>query len=120
MGMRCENIEDPSWTCFSLLFMGRTLDLASQGETIDSWFMGLQYLLSKCGSASISSLPEATFVFRKVQHKLADIAHAQSLTMRVMLLRKLRSLAQDEEFLAALRNAKKSERKSKSEKGEKG
>merc|ERR1719171_1295588 len=34
--MRCENVEDPSCTCFSLLFMGRTLDLAAQGEMIDA------------------------------------------------------------------------------------
>merc|ERR1712032_209764 len=41
---RCTNLEDPPWSCFSLLFMGRTLDLTVTSDTaVHEWFMGLQH-----------------------------------------------------------------------------
>eukprot|EP00913_Durusdinium_trenchii_P023259 g21837.t1 len=42
---RCDHREDPDWACFSLLFTGRTLDLAVAGDLqIHAWLLGLQHL----------------------------------------------------------------------------
>eukprot|EP00747_Dinoflagellata_sp_TGD_P068335 gnl/TRDRNA2_/TRDRNA2_155668_c1_seq1.p1 gnl/TRDRNA2_/TRDRNA2_155668_c1~~gnl/TRDRNA2_/TRDRNA2_155668_c1_seq1.p1 ORF type:complete len:258 (+),score=31.43 gnl/TRDRNA2_/TRDRNA2_155668_c1_seq1:67-774(+) len=42
------SLEDPGWSCFSLLFMGRTLDLAVAGDLqVQAWFLGMQNLISK-------------------------------------------------------------------------
>merc|ERR1719171_918979 len=86
--------------------MGRTLDLASSGDWIDAWFLGLQFLLSKVGSSSMVTLPESTFVFRKVQNKIMDIAHADGLTMRTYVARRLKAMGADAAFQQSLKQLK--------------
>ncbi|CAD7931825.1 unnamed protein product [Amoebophrya sp. A120] len=68
---------DESCSCFSLLFMGRTLDLATYGGMIDIWFLGLQYLISRYGTGgqSMPTLSDSQFLVKKAQYKIADKAH---------------------------------------------
>eukprot|EP00397_Hematodinium_sp_SG-2012_P016542 GEMP01016882.1.p1 GENE.GEMP01016882.1~~GEMP01016882.1.p1 ORF type:complete len:804 (+),score=171.46 GEMP01016882.1:16-2427(+) len=87
--VRCEKIDDPGWCCFSLLFMGRTLDLATpNGEAmITPWFLGLQFLVS----STTPMMGGSQFVVRKAMLKLTDAAHAKKLTLRTFLTQKLRA-----------------------------
>eukprot|EP00448_Togula_jolla_P020731 CAMPEP_0170584868 /NCGR_PEP_ID=MMETSP0224-20130122/8905_1 /TAXON_ID=285029 /ORGANISM="Togula jolla, Strain CCCM 725" /LENGTH=863 /DNA_ID=CAMNT_0010908305 /DNA_START=1 /DNA_END=2592 /DNA_ORIENTATION=+ len=99
---RCTSLEDPPWSCFSLLFSDRTLDLAVPGdELVDQWFLGLQYIL--LGSPScVTAHSEAQLVFRKVYFKLRYFAHKQGFTLRRLLINRLRSLGKDKSFMEAL------------------
>lgn len=72
----CPNREDPDWSCFSLLFMGRTLDLAVSGDRqIHAWLLGLQHLVFVHGVGSMPVMTGAQFYARKVQFKLTALAH---------------------------------------------
>jgi len=72
----CPNREDPDWSCFSLLFMGRTLDLAVSGDRqIHAWLLGLQHLVFLHGVGSMPVMTGAQFYARKVQFKLTALAH---------------------------------------------
>ena len=92
---RCDKLEDAPWSCFSLLFPDRTLDLAVSADLVERWFQGLQHLLLEQAPACVSSLSEAQFAFCRARLKLADCAHRQGLTTRTLLLRELRELAKD-------------------------
>eukprot|EP00930_Biecheleria_cincta_P018178 TRINITY_DN1424_c0_g2_i1.p1 TRINITY_DN1424_c0_g2~~TRINITY_DN1424_c0_g2_i1.p1 ORF type:complete len:970 (+),score=222.53 TRINITY_DN1424_c0_g2_i1:31-2940(+) len=88
--------EDPAWTCFSLLFMGRTLDLAVAGDLqVHAWFIGLQHLISQHGVGSMPVMSEAQFVTRKVQYKLMAVAHRHGLVLGRYLLERIREAAAD-------------------------
>jgi len=88
--VRCQSIDDPAHCCFSLLFMGRTLDLATPGgdDWVAAWFLGLQYLMKK----STPLMGDSQFAIKKVHMKLLDKAHADRLTLGTYLLQKLRAL----------------------------
>jgi hypothetical protein len=91
---RCPTVDDPSWTCFSLLFMGRTLDLAVAGDLqVHAWFLGMQYLISRHGIGSMPMMSDAQFIQRRVQYKIMDTAHRNSLTLGRFLLERVRALA---------------------------
>lgn len=91
---RCTNIEDPSWSCFSLLFMGRTLDLAVAGDLqVHAWFLGMQHLISCHGIGSMPIMSEAQFLTRKVQLKLMDAAHRKGLVLGRYLIQHVRAQA---------------------------
>lgn len=91
---RCSLLDDASWSCFSLLFMGRTLDLAVAGDLqVHAWFFGMQHLISRHGIGSMPMMSNAQFIARKVQLKLTDAAHAKGLVLGRFLLEALRALA---------------------------
>eukprot|EP00929_Paragymnodinium_shiwhaense_P076223 TRINITY_DN3914_c0_g1_i1.p1 TRINITY_DN3914_c0_g1~~TRINITY_DN3914_c0_g1_i1.p1 ORF type:complete len:955 (+),score=220.17 TRINITY_DN3914_c0_g1_i1:155-3019(+) len=91
---RCTQLDDPSWTCFSLLFMGRTLDLAVAGDLqVHAWFLGMQHLISRHGVGSMPMMSDAQFVARKVQYKLMDAAHRNDLVLGRYLLQQVKALA---------------------------
>lgn len=91
---RCPQLEDPSWSCFSLLFMGRTVDLAVAGDfQVQAWFLGMQHLISRHGIGSMPMMSDAQFVTRKVQYKLMDAAHRHGLVIGRYLLQRVRALA---------------------------
>lgn len=93
---RCTNLEDPAWTCFSLLFMGRTLDLAVAGDLqVHAWFLGLQHLISLHGIGSMPIMSDSQFILRKVQYKLTGAAHRNGLVLGRHLLERFRALAAD-------------------------
>lgn len=86
---RCESREDPDWACFSLLFTGRTLDLAVPGDLqIHAWLLGLQHLVSQWRVGSMPMMSEAEFYRRKVQFKLQATAHQQGLVLSRFLINK--------------------------------
>merc|ERR1712060_600231 len=87
--------EDPPWSCFSLLFADRTLDLAVPGDAIESWFLGLQLMLIEKRTNCSIVLSEAEFLYRKVFLKLEDSAHKQGLTTHTMLLGRLGVLSRE-------------------------
>mmetsp|Transcript_2435 Transcript_2435/g.5447 ORF Transcript_2435/g.5447 Transcript_2435/m.5447 type:complete len:928 (+) Transcript_2435:38-2821(+) len=89
--------EDPAWACFSLLFMGRTLDLACVGDTqVRAWFHGLQRLITRVGlSPAMPLVSDATFITQKARWKLTDDAHASGKTVRVHLIRSLKVMHSD-------------------------
>mmetsp|Transcript_11194 Transcript_11194/g.25481 ORF Transcript_11194/g.25481 Transcript_11194/m.25481 type:complete len:952 (+) Transcript_11194:69-2924(+) len=90
---RCPQIEDPSWSCFSLLFMGRTLDLAVAGDLqVHAWFLGMQHLISVHGIGSMPIMSDAQFNARKVQLKLTDAAHRQGLVLSRFLINQCKAL----------------------------
>jgi len=88
--VRCQSIDDPAHCCFSLLFMGRTLDLATPGgdEWVAAWFLGLQYLMQKTATL----MGDSQFTIKKVQMKLLQKAHDDRLTLATYLLQSLRAL----------------------------
>ncbi|CAE8629647.1 unnamed protein product, partial [Polarella glacialis] len=91
---RCGDLEDPAWTCFSLLFMGRTLDLAVLGELqVHAWFLGLQHLISQHGIGSMPIMSEGQFITRKVQYKLMAVAHQHGLVLGRFLISKIKEAA---------------------------
>eukprot|EP00913_Durusdinium_trenchii_P011611 g10905.t1 len=101
---RCETLEDQPWTCFSILFSDRTLDMAVPAQ-MESWFLGLQFYLfgrSNC----ISCVTEAQFVFRRVFHKLSASAHKHGFTVWVHLKSRLKALGEDKAFREALDKAR--------------
>ena len=77
--VRCTDKQDQPYCCFSLLFMGRTLDLATYGDMISVWFLGLQYLISRYGQSagSMPTLSDSQFVQKKIQYKLQEKAHGK-------------------------------------------
>jgi len=96
---RCSHIEDPSWTCFSLLFMDRTLDLAVAGDLqVHAWFLGMQHLISRHGMCSMPMMSDADFTIRKIQYKLTDTAHSQGLVLGRYLLDRIRKQATNRGF----------------------
>jgi len=91
---RCRTLDDASWSCFSLLFMGRTLDLAVAGDLqIHAWFLGMQHLISRHGIGSMPMMSDAQFTIKKIQLKLTDAAHAKGLILSQFLLQSIRSKA---------------------------
>lgn len=98
---RCENLEDPPWSCFSILFQDRTLDLAVAPAHSESWFMGLQGFLL-LNSACVSALTQGQFLFRQVYFKIFASAHKNSFTTSAWLVRGLRALGKDPAFREAL------------------
>ncbi|CAD7943719.1 unnamed protein product [Amoebophrya sp. A25] len=88
--VRCQETgKDAPYCCFSLLFMGRTLDLASYGDMINIWFLGLQYLISRYGTGgqSMPVLSDSQFVVKKGQYKVMERAHQLGVTyMRHLVL----------------------------------
>eukprot|EP00927_Polykrikos_kofoidii_P054273 TRINITY_DN48710_c0_g1_i1.p1 TRINITY_DN48710_c0_g1~~TRINITY_DN48710_c0_g1_i1.p1 ORF type:complete len:984 (-),score=196.70 TRINITY_DN48710_c0_g1_i1:68-3019(-) len=91
---RTAMVEDPSWTCFSLLFMGRTLDLAVAGDLqVHAWFLGMQHLISRHGIGSMPMMSDAAFVARKVQYKLMDAAHRHGLVLGRYLVEQVKAVA---------------------------
>lgn len=100
---RCEQLEDSSWCCFSLLFHDRTLDLAVPGSAIEPWFMGLQHLLVQRAPGCVTLVhTDAHFTFRKVFHKIGDSAHRQGLVTRALFVRQLKALANNAAFREGL------------------
>lgn len=100
---RCESLEDLPWTCFSILFSDRTLDMAVPSQ-MESWFLGLQfYLIGR--SNCVSCITEAQFVFRRVYHKLSTSAHKHGYTTWVYLISRVKALGQDAAFREALDQA---------------
>lgn len=88
---RCDHREDPDWACFSLLFTGRTLDLAVAGDLqIHAWLLGLQHLISQHGVGSMPIMSEGEFYRRKVQYKLMSVAHQNGLVLSRFLLMKVK------------------------------
>jgi len=87
---------DPSYCCFSLLFMGRTLDLACYGDMINIWFLGLQYLISRYGSggSSMPILSDSQFTVKKLQYKIGERAHLESLIYNRYLVRRVREMGE--------------------------
>ena len=91
---RCPTLEDSAYTCFSLLFMGRTLDLTVAGDLqVCAWFLGMQHLISLHGMGSMPMMSEAQFVTRKVQYKIQAAAHSQGLVLGRFLLERVRAVA---------------------------
>jgi len=91
---RCTQLEDASWSCFSLLFMGRTLDLAVAGDLqVHAWFLGMQHLISRHGIGSMPMMSDAQLMARKVQLKLTDAAHRKGLVLGRFLVEALKALA---------------------------
>eukprot|EP00429_Kryptoperidinium_foliaceum_P088141 CAMPEP_0176191500 /NCGR_PEP_ID=MMETSP0121_2-20121125/4491_1 /TAXON_ID=160619 /ORGANISM="Kryptoperidinium foliaceum, Strain CCMP 1326" /LENGTH=768 /DNA_ID=CAMNT_0017530165 /DNA_START=144 /DNA_END=2450 /DNA_ORIENTATION=+ len=94
---RCSSLDDASWTCFSLLFMGRTLDLAVGSDLqVHAWFLGLQHLIAVHGIGSMPMMSDAQFVARKVQLKLMTVAHRQGLVLSRYLVQRIRAVASGE------------------------
>merc|ERR1712190_264922 len=90
---RCTSIEDPAWSCFSLLFMGRTLDLTVSGDLqVRAWFLGMQHLISLHGIGSMPMMSDAQFIARKVQYKLMAVAHSKGLVLGRFLLERVKLL----------------------------
>merc|ERR1719453_2500617 len=91
---RCSTLEDASWSCFSLLFMGRTLDLAVAGDLqVHAWFLGMQHLISRHGIGSMPMMSDAQFTIKKIQLKLTDAAHRKGLVLGRFLLAAIKGLA---------------------------
>jgi len=91
---RCESREDPDWACFSLLFTGRTLDLAVAGDLqIHAWLLGLQHLISQHGLGSMPIMSEGEFYRRKVQYKLMSVAHENGYILSRFLIMKVKEAA---------------------------
>jgi len=91
---RCHTLEDPAWSCFSLLFMGRTLDLTVNHEVaVQQWLLGLQHLISLHGIGSMPPMSTAKFLLMKVQLKLQVAAHQHRLVMGRYLVERVRELA---------------------------
>jgi len=89
-----DQLQDPTWSCFSLLFMGRTLDLAVCGDVqVQAWFAGLQNLISCFGVGSMPPMSDTEFVVRKVQLKLLSAAHRAGYTFRRFLILRVRHAA---------------------------
>eukprot|EP00438_Fugacium_kawagutii_P016349 Skav228391 [mRNA] locus=scaffold1911:54909:55520:+ [translate_table: standard] len=92
---RCDVREDPDWACFSLLFTGRTLDLAvAGGLQIHAWLLGLQHLISQHGVGSMPIISEGEFYRRKVQYKLMSAAHNDGLVLSRFLIMKVKEVGQ--------------------------
>lgn len=91
---RCDSREDPDWACFSLLFTGRTLDLAVAGDLqIHAWLLGLQHLISQHGVGSMPIMSEGEFYRRKVQYKLMSVAHQNGFILSRFLIMKVKEAA---------------------------
>ncbi|CAK9093161.1 unnamed protein product, partial [Durusdinium trenchii] len=88
---RCDHREDPDWACFSLLFTGRTLDLAVAGDLqIHAWLLGLQHLVSQHGVGSMPIMSEGEFYRRKIQYKLMACAHLNGYVLSRFLIMKVK------------------------------
>ena len=59
-----------SWTCFSLIFVGRTLDLCSTKDDADKWFMALQQVIGSRGFMLLPRLARCQVLCRKVMMKI--------------------------------------------------
>ena len=91
---RCDSREDPDWACFSLLFTGRTLDLAVAGDLqIHAWLLGLQHLISQHGLGSMPIMSEGEFYRRKIQYKLMSVAHQNGYVLSRFLIMKVKEAA---------------------------
>ncbi|CAE7287420.1 LAMB1 [Symbiodinium natans] len=87
----CTAREDPDWSCFSLLFMGRTLDLSVSGDRqIHAWILGLQHLAFLHGVGSMPVMTGAQFYARKVQYKLTALAHQNGYVFSRYLIMKVK------------------------------
>lgn len=99
--LRASSLEHPSYFCFSILFKGRTLDLAVVGEhQISMWFLGLQSVISRIGGSGMGVqlpvLSYQSFIRRKVLYKLIETAHKFYVTVRTLLRFRVRKIAIDE------------------------
>jgi kinesin family protein C2/C3 len=58
------------WKCFSLIFVGRTLDLCCLQDDADKWFISLQQIICSKGFMLFPRLSRSEIVFRKVMMKI--------------------------------------------------
>eukprot|EP00743_Colponemidia_sp_Colp-15_P006078 GILK01006532.1.p1 GENE.GILK01006532.1~~GILK01006532.1.p1 ORF type:complete len:1069 (+),score=245.18 GILK01006532.1:59-3208(+) len=105
---RAPALQDEDWVCFSLLFLGRTLDVACVGENqVRTWFLGLQTIIASKGSTPV--LSEGQFLVRKAQLKITKEAHDHQMTMRAHIVRKVREIADSKDWTVPTRNAEDSD-----------
>eukprot|EP00388_Colpodella_angusta_P002776 GDKJ01009701.1.p1 GENE.GDKJ01009701.1~~GDKJ01009701.1.p1 ORF type:complete len:1013 (+),score=244.40 GDKJ01009701.1:257-3040(+) len=94
-------IEHPSYFCFSILFSNRTLDLAVVGEQqIAMWFLGLQSVIARIGGAhyggvKLPILSYQSFMRRKLKCKLIETAHKFYVTFNTLMRFRVRKIALD-------------------------
>jgi len=70
-----------SYQCFSILFVGRTLDLCTLEDTADIWFEAIQSIVAANGNAVATPLSNRDLLFRKVWGKLLDTARLRGETV---------------------------------------
>ena len=59
-----------SWCCFSLIFVGRTLDLCTMHDNAHLWFLAIQKCIMASGGFLVSKLCYSEVIKRKVQMKV--------------------------------------------------
>lgn len=60
----------PPWCCFSLIFVGRTLDLYSPVDNADSWFLHIQRITGSVCEQALPALSRSDVLRRKVFMKI--------------------------------------------------
>ena len=63
-----------SYQCFSILFVGRTLDLCTLEDTADVWFQAIHSIIREHSDTLAPPMSRRDILFRKVWLKLCDTA----------------------------------------------
>ena len=69
------------WLCFSLIFVGRTLDLSTPSDNAHQWFEAIQFASRCVGGSCITSLTRSELTRRKMMMKVRSKAHKLGLTL---------------------------------------